>query len=229
MHSHFINRRAFFLSSLGIALSTRPTLATHHRHNAKRSRHTPTLKADAIMTMLAEHHIHGVRDETSDIASLLARIDAGETIQTRCGYIAQVGALAMQRAGLEARLVSAVTAGPLTGIFDGHSMFEFRPPEGWTLVDITNNRAAPHGIGIVAQCDGPRHWRTLAHDEPCVAQCELILDYANDDRIFQLPVIADQFHDDAFRDRLESFGYTYVSAEAWRQIVGEVHRNAHHR
>lgn len=210
------SRRAFVLGAAAFALQATPLLARKKRHTGKG--HAPTLKADPIARTLANHHIHGERDETPDIAALLARIDAGGVIETRCGYIAQVGVLAMQRAGIEARLVGAVTAGPLSGVSDGHTLFEAHEHGAWTLYDVTVNRAAPPGVGIVDQCAGPRHWRSLADDTLCASQCDIILDPGFDDRIFNLPVIAGQFHDDTFRDRLEADGYTYVDAETWRAL-----------
>lgn len=212
------SRRSVIVASAALALGLHPLAA---KKKKRRKGFAP--KADAILTTLCQHHIHGERDETPDIAALLARIDAGETIETRCGFIAQVSVMALERAGIAARLVGVVTRGELTGVSDGHTLLEAREKGRWTAYDPTFNRAAPYGVGVVAQCAGPMRWRTLTHDDLCHTQCDIILDPGFDARDFGIPAIWQGigyvFHDDDFRDRMEGLGYVYVDAAAWRALL----------
>jgi len=126
---------------------------------------TPT----QALTSLARHTTHGWVDDTKPLPVLEHKLNTGQRIYVTCGTISRLAVRKMQRMGVPARLVGAVTTRPQMNGDDGHVLVEVRLNGRWQVFDLDNNRkpvdSAGHGITIrqfVAQTR--RYFVPLAND-----------------------------------------------------------------
>lgn len=209
-----MNRRSLLLSPLALAVVGA---------DARKKRRRPSLAADAILGPIAAQQIHGDANDLASPEALLAILDATGHIETRCGTVARLGVFLLEQSGIPARFVGCITREDWDGRNDGHAMLEAREHGAWTLYDIDGNRRLPAGKGIVDACNGHRDWKSLAHDDPCVTECDILTNLpVFDARVFGVPAIMSGgvycFHDDAMRSQIEALGYRYVGEDAWRRL-----------
>lgn len=91
----------------------------------------------SFMAALSCHHVHGVADETTNWYALAT---GGMTSkwELTCGYISGLAKWWVPQYGLPARVVTAVTVGPLNGVDDGHTVIEVSHGGKWKMWDLTN-------------------------------------------------------------------------------------------
>ncbi len=188
--------------------------------------------ADSVLAPLAKMIGQGFTHEGLTPDELEYRIAQGERVIVLCGLQSILGVRALQRAGIEARMVNPMTREAWDGGSDAHVQLEARLDGRWQVYDMTYNAQAVdskgHGIDISTLCLRREHrWRKFAKDPVWEdGTSHSVRDVRRwYMRILQIPIIEYGgfwcFNDDTNRDRIEALhhSYHYVDAATWAQIV----------
>lgn len=188
--------------------------------------------ADSILTPLASMIGQGFAHEGLTPEELESRIAQGERVIVLCGLQSTLGVRALQRAGIEARMVNPMTREAWDGGSDAHVQLEARLDGRWQVYDMTYNAQAVdskgRGIDISTLCLQREHrWRKFAKDpvweDGNTHSVRNVVKWY--DRVLQIPIIEHGgfwcFNDDANRARIEGIhhSYHYVDAPTWAQLI----------
>jgi GAF domain-containing protein len=221
------------LAALGVVMALSAMVAQDAFADGAKAHTSRDQRIEAILGSLASQQAHGWRQDNVPLDELEAEVAQGQHIAVSCGTISSLGIRAAERAGYRARMVGAFTREQMNGFDDGHIMFEVRLNEGWTVVDLDNNRMAPPGTGISELVRDPR-WVLIAHDSP-YDKADLATDPNHDYDLYTythlkawyrhvlgVPLIWANgviwFHDAAQQARGLSLGHSWAGGKYWRTL-----------
>lgn len=92
-----------------------------------------------LLTLIAQNHQHGFRDDAVPHDQLAERIMRGELVVVQCGVIADTARLLLEQRNYQVKVVSLRTLEPPIGD-DGHVLLSVLYNDTWTVVDFTTNR-----------------------------------------------------------------------------------------
>lgn len=93
----------------------------------------------AVMSAISWNHVHGTADEHGDFQTT-ANASTFRMMRSTCGWISKWCQWFLGFAGVQCRIVSVTTIGPLNGWDDGHIMVETFTSGKWCMWDHTNGR-----------------------------------------------------------------------------------------
>lgn len=188
-------------------------------------------QVDSILGPLAEKIEHGDVHEGLSLDELEALMAQGVRLIVLCGNQSSLAIRALNRAGIDARLINPLTNEPWQdNAAFGHTSMEVRVEDRWQVFDMTGNAQLvdSQGVGmdVSTACQTrPLLYRSFAFD-PINSSPNALDDLqAYYEFVFQIPIIRSddlwwRFHDAANRDRIQSIDHSWhwATGKEWEQL-----------